>query len=261
VARESAQKIAGCFGKMKSGDDALEIEHLAHINPEEITQIEQLIEKIAKSGKAPSDEELNILTKNRTAVDIAMFGRMLAASPKFNTEAAVQVAHAITVHEIAVEDDYFTAVDDLNRGEEDSGAGHLGETEFAAGLFYLYVCINKDLLIANLGGKEELAKTSLKAFIEAATKIAPTGKQNSFASRAYASYLLAEKGAQQPRSLSVAFLKPVEGKDMLKDAIDALRKCRENIDTVYGKCCASDCEMNTITGQKTLEEILMFVAD
>ena len=75
-----------------------------------------------------------------------MFGRMLASSPTFNAEAAVQVAHAITVHEVAVEDDYFTAVDDLNKGEEDMGAGHIGETEFAAGVFYLYVCINRGLL-------------------------------------------------------------------------------------------------------------------
>ena len=51
-----------------------------------------------------------------------MFGRTLAAKPVFNMEAAVQVAHAITIHKVAVEDDYFTAVDDLNNGEEDSGS-------------------------------------------------------------------------------------------------------------------------------------------
>ena len=72
--------------------------------------------------------------------------------PCFNTEAAAQVAHAISVHSITVEDDYFTAVDDLNRAEDGAGAAHLGETEFAAGLFYLYLCIDKELLIGNLSG-------------------------------------------------------------------------------------------------------------
>ena len=38
--------------------------------------------------------------------------------------------------------------------------------------------------------------------------MAPTGKQATFASRARASYVLAETGDQQPRSLAVAFLEP-----------------------------------------------------
>jgi len=82
------------------------------------------------------------LRKDHTAVDIAMFGRMLAANTQYNMEAAVQVAHAITVHKVSVEDDFFTAVDDLNNGEEDMGSGHLGETEFAAGRF-LHLCMYK----------------------------------------------------------------------------------------------------------------------
>ena len=108
-----------------------------------------------------------------------MFGRMLANATRYNVEAALQVAHAVTVHEVAVEDDYFTAVDDLNKGEED--AVHLGETEFASGLFYRYVCINKTLLEKNLGGdknsdRKKLAATAIRALVESALKIAPSGK-------------------------------------------------------------------------------------
>ena len=46
------------------------------------------------------------------------------------------MAHAIAVHKCRVEEDFFTAVDDLNimdEGEDDSGAAHLGETEYGAG--------------------------------------------------------------------------------------------------------------------------------
>ena len=151
-------------------------------------------------------KELESLPKESdySAADLAMFGRMLASSPKANAEAAVQVAHAISVHEVAVEDDYFTAVDDLNEGAEDAGAAHIGETEFASGLFYLYVCIDQELLRHNLGdNNKDLAGKALRALTEAAAKIAPSGKQNSFASRARASYILAEKGDEQPRSLAV----------------------------------------------------------
>ncbi|HQM46193.1 MAG TPA: type I-E CRISPR-associated protein Cas7/Cse4/CasC, partial [Smithellaceae bacterium] len=157
-AKEWARQIAEVFGKGKKANtanplDELEIEQLAHFSPEEKTEIDALVDKLATTKAAPSDDDLKLLRENHTAADIAMFGRMLASSPAFNTEAAVQVAHAITVHDVAVEDDYFTAVDDLNKGNEDMGAAHIGETEFGAGVFYLYICINRDLLQENMGDK------------------------------------------------------------------------------------------------------------
>lgn len=208
-------------------------------------------------------KELESLPKESdySAADLAMFGRMLASSPKANAEAAVQVAHAISVHEVAVEDDYFTAVDDLNEGAEDAGAAHIGETEFASGLFYLYVCIDQELLRHNLGdNNKDLAGKALRALTEAAAKIAPSGKQNSFASRARASYILAEKGDEQPRSLAVAFLKPVSGKDILSEAINALTTTRENMDKVYGASAKKPELMNAVTGEGKLDAILNYVA-
>lgn len=205
--------------------------------------------------------DLLLIAKITSAFDIAMFGRMLASSPTHNIEAAVQVAHAITVHEVAVEDDYFTAVDDLNRGKEDMGAGHIGETEFAAGVFYLYACINRDLLVENLGDDKALADKALVTLVEAAAKIAPSGKQNSFASRARTSYMLAEKGSDQPRSLSVAFLKPVKGDDILTSAIIELEKRRDNFDKVYGTCYDDFKTLNAETGKGSLTDIINFVKE
>lgn len=260
-----AKQIAEVFGKAKKANAAkpleeLEIEQLAHFSPEEKGAIFALADKLAASNTAPSASDLTLLQKNHTAVDIAMFGRMLASSPAFNTEAAVQVAHAVTVHDVAVEDDYFTAVDDLNNGDDDLGAAHIGETEFGAGVFYLYLCINRDLLEANLGGKA-LAKKSLAALVEAAAKVAPSGKQNSFASRAYSSYILVEKGDQQPRSLSVAFLKPVRGEDVLGKAITEIENKRANMEKVYGKCAEATKTMNAETGAGSLDEIITFVTE
>lgn len=266
-AREWARAIAGQFGKLKAdkkteSDDDLQIEQLAHLSPAESSAADALAKACAARGSAPTAEEMKILAKPRAAVDIAMFGRMLADTPAFNMEAAVQVAHAITVHKSAVEDDFFSAVDDLNLGLEDKGAGHIGERGFGAGLFYLYICINRELLQDNLGGDAALTAQALDGLLHAVTQVAPTGMQNSFGSRAHASYLLAETGNQQPRSLVQAFLKPVKpygDRDMLAMAVEALNHRRENFDKVYGACADSRCHFDVEKGEGSLAEVIAFV--
>lgn len=260
-AREWSRKIAEQFGKAKgSKDDGkpewLEIEQLAHFSPEEIEHINKLTDILIERGTEPTDEELELLREKPAAADIALFGRMLAAKPKYNVEAAAQVAHAITIHQVAVEDDFFTAVDDLNEGVEDVGAGHMGETEFGAGLFYLYICVDRRSLLENLGGDEELARRTLAALVEAAVKVSPTGKQNSFASRAYASFALCETGDQQPRSLSVAFLQPVRGTSLLEEGIQRLMDTRDRMNHVYGDCADRFCMLNAYRGEGSLGEVV-----
>jgi CRISPR system Cascade subunit CasC len=256
-ARDWARAIAGGFGKLKAGD-GFDIEQLAHFGPEEQVAIDELVGKLVQTKVAPTDDDLALLRKPASAADIAMFGRMLAAAPAFNVEAAAQVAHAFTVHKASAEDDYFTAVDDLNRGQEDVGAGHIGETGFGAGVYYLYVCINRDLLDANLDGNTSLRDRALAALIEAIAKVSPTGKQASFASRAYASYMLAERGGQQPRSLSLAFVKPIAGSDVIGESIKALNDKLEKMDKVYGKCADDRRSYNAESGDGTLAELIAF---
>jgi CRISPR system Cascade subunit CasC len=269
-AKELAIEVVGFFGATENAVKnkplkELESSQLIHFNQSEMLALSDLTEKIAKDAKVDTDD-LKKLVAKRYDIDVAMFGRMLTGKEVVkvtkNTEAAVQVAHAVTVHEVAVEDDYFTAVDDLNNGEEDAGAAHIGETEFASGAFYLYLCINRDLLEENLGGDKALAKKALTALVESAAKVAPNGKQNSFASRAYASYIMAEKGEQQPRSLSVAFLKPVRGEDIMNKAIAELEAKRANMEKVYGLCAAGDpMIMNAETGEGSLNDIATFVTE
>lgn len=239
VAGNSAEKIAGVFGKLRKVEKGekheYEIEQLVHVGPEELNALEALADTLGAENREPTDDELKgLLARRPTAVDVALFGRMLAAAPSYNVEAACQVAHAITVHAAEVEDDYFTAVDDLNTGDEDRGAAHIGEAGFAAGLFYLYLCIDRDLLIDNLQGNKELAERAIDALVESAVKISPKGKQNSFGSRAHASYVLAEKGDQQPRSLSASFLQPVMGEGQGAEAIRKLEAQAQAFDDAYG---------------------------
>lgn len=247
--------------KDESSDKDLENKQLAHIGPDEWRRIDALVETLASEDRAPEKKELNqLLIKPVKAVDIALFGRMLAANPRYNIDAAAQVAHGITINAAAVEDDYFTAVDDLNTGEEDAGAGYIGETGFGSGVFYVYVCINRDLLLESLEGDAELTRKTLGALVEAAAKVSPTGKQNSFGSRGYAEYILAENGDQQPRSLSVAFLKPVTGKDLLGAGVAALERWRDQMDRAYGPCADARQVMNVESGEGTLDDIIAFVS-
>tara|TARA_A100001391_G_scaffold178233_1_gene142560 strand:+ start:5764 stop:6831 length:1068 start_codon:yes stop_codon:yes gene_type:complete len=231
-ANEWALEIAKVFGDVEKGK--LETSQLVHVGPEELAAVKALATTLAEEKRAPEKSELDALRHHTSAVDVALFGRMLAASPAFNVDASCQVAHAITVHAAEVEDDYFTAVDDLNTGEEHRGAAHVGDAGFGAGLFYSYVCIDRHLLEENLDGDRELADRAIAALLEAAVRTSPKGKQNSFGSRAHASYVLVEAGDQQPRSLSVSFLKPVSGDNQALDAIQRLERQVSAFDGAYG---------------------------
>jgi CRISPR system Cascade subunit CasC len=273
IARAWTRDIQRTYGEPESSETEPDAEllngQLVHVSPFEKQKLGHFVDSLAEYLlKAKSDETVSaiekaiqsrdkakdkkkanaalvkelaqaLLVKESTAVDIALFGRMLAAVPAFNFEAAVQVAHAVTVHKAAVEDDWFSAVDDLNTGLEDKGAGHIGERGFGAGLFYQYVCVDRELLDKNLGNDTALARRALGALLHAMTKVAPTGMQNSHGSRAFASYVLAEKGNQQPRSLVQAFLKPVkpaEDDNLLELAVGAIERRCANFDKVYGAC-------------------------
>ena len=266
IAKESAIKIAGQFGKLKNEKSPkdpltnLEIEQLVHISNYEQQAIKQLVDLLISEKREPTDNEVKLLRKENSSIDIALFGRMLADSPAFNIEAACQVSHALGVSTVTIEDDFFTAVDDLNNNDVDAGSAHLGERGFASALFYTYVCISRDLLLENLNGDEVLVEKTLKALTESAAKVAPTGMQNSFASRAYTSYLLIEKGSQQPRSLAVAYFNPIRSQDLVNDAITRLEEQRDKFDKVYGQCADSRYVLNSETGEGTLSAALDFVA-
>lgn len=238
---------------------------LAFVGPAEQAAFDALVEEVAKTGKAPDEATaMAIIKEAHNGADIALFGRMLAARPHFNVEAAVDVAHAITVHKAVIEDDFFTAVDDLQKRDEDddagAGAGFMGETGFGAGLYYLYLCVNRDLLLSNLGGNEALADAAVRALTEAACRVGPSGKKTSFGSHAYAQVVLAERGDALPRSLSVAFLKPVAGGDMLAEATARLRDTAENMDRAYGPTADDRYQLDVAGGAGTLAELTDFVA-
>lgn len=233
-----AETVAGIFSKLESprnGRKTNKTERrnavMVYVSPEEAKKACELALAIANGDDTcnalEKDLKSNVLQKADGAVDIAMFGRMMAAEPDFNRDAAVQVSHAFTTHACSSEEDWFSAVDDLNEHEE---AGHIGENSFGSGLFYQYVCINMDLLVKNLSGDKTLAGRAIEALIKALGETTPNGKQNSFATHPRASYMMVEKGNFAPRELSDAFFKAIPKDNILEDSIAALEKTRREID-------------------------------
>ena len=262
-ALEVARNIAAVFGKVKSARDSAPTltEQLVFVSPAERQNAFALADRAlaGEAIKAPTADAL--LHEVDTAADIAMFGRMLANRPKFNREAAVQVAHAITTHRAVAEDDYYTAVDDLKSRQtsEDAGSGFVGVQEFGAGVFYLYLCVDRGLLLRNLGGAARSVRdASLAALVEAAATVAPGAKQAGFASRARAIYVLGEKGSSQPRSLAAAFLKPVSGARQGEQSIAELEGFRDRLDAAYGPCADERCTINVVNGEGTLRDLIRF---
>jgi CRISPR system Cascade subunit CasC len=261
AALRTARSIAGLFGKLKGAKDSNPdyIEQLAFVSPEERATAFRLADR-ALAGETIEPKPEDVLLNRDRAADIAMFGRMLADNPGFNREAAVQVAHAITTHRAVAEDDYYTAVDDLKDSDEgdDAGAGFVGVQEFGSGVFYLYLCVDRDLLSENLGGNRGVRDAAIAALVEAAATVAPRGKQASFASRAYALYALAEKGPRQPRSLAAAFLRPVDGGDLGIESQKSLIDFRKQLERAYGACADAVYEMDVGGAKGSLAGLIDF---
>ena len=185
----------------------------------------------AKSAKA-NMKALRESCKLPGGLAAALFGRMVTSDTEANIDAAVHVAHAFTVHGEESESDYFTVFDDLKRVEDDAGAGHIGETEITAGLFYGYVVLDRGALLRNLGGDADMAGEVAARFVHLVATVSPGAKLGSTAPYGYASWMFLEAGDRQPRSLAEAFRDPCGSST--EAAESAARGHLEKLDNMYG---------------------------
>jgi len=264
AARKAAEQVAAVFGKLdaKGKGGALTNATLAFVSPDERAHALALAHNVLAGEKLPDKKALGktVLRSADGAVDIAMFGRMLAEATEFNREAAVQVAHAYTTHRAVSEDDFFTAVDDLKPRDDDAGSSHIGELGFGSGVYYLYACVNVDLLIENLAGDAALAERALDALARALATATPSGKQNSFAHHPRAHYIRAERGRFAPRDLGGAFFNAVKGEDLMAASIARLDDTAARIEAAYGPNFGAFAIMDLTTGQGSLAGIADFAA-
>lgn len=207
-----AAKIKTEIEKPKKGDEESEhnpyprTTYLLFLSQQQVNRAVQELLSLG-DGKLPSSEAKKILDTDHS-VDMAMFGRMIADDAAYNVDAAVQVAHAIGIHNSAPDFDYFTAVDDLAEEGEETGAGMIGTVQMMSSTLYRYATVNLDGLEENLGSAE-VARQAAQHFIEAFIASMPTGKINTFANQTLPELVYVAVRDTRPVSLVNAFETPV----------------------------------------------------
>jgi CRISPR system Cascade subunit CasC len=274
IARLAAQKIVGKVfggeakqekaqkrgGKKRSDEDAPavaaavataqvtvlgrpELEYLRRLAHDAITAGDGVPDKVeAAIDTRMRDKELQKNLKAlqpgslRAGLGAALFGRMVTGDVLSRTDAAIHVAHAMTVHAQMTESDYFTAIDDLVRETGEQGSGHINASELTSGLFYGYVVVDVVGLVSNLGDDRVLASDVVERLVYIVSTVSPGAKKGSTAPYAYSHLVLVESGTAQPRTLQNAFIEPVRTTgNVIDNAYAALQQHLTDLDAMYGK--------------------------
>ena len=188
--------------------------------------------ELAKIAKKALDPAID-------ALDIALFGRMVAKAADMNVEAAASFAHAISTHKVSNEVEFFTALDDL---AEEPGSAHMGSLEFNSATYYRYVSLDLGQLAQTLGTQD--LKKAISAFTQALFVAVPSARQTtqSGASPWEFARVLVRRGQR----LQVPFEKPVKakGEGFLQPSIDELKtyldKKEKLSGSLFGKVASYD---------------------
>lgn len=163
------------------------------------------------------------------ALDIALFGRMVAKASEMNVEAAASFAHAISTHRVSNEIEFFTALDDM---PEEAGSAHMGSLEFNSATYYRYVSLDLGQLAQSLDASD--LKDAVAAFTKALFVAVPSARQTtqSGASPWGFARVLVRKGQR----LQVPFDEPVKanGNGYLQPSIGALKNYLDRKEKLFG---------------------------
>ncbi len=198
---------------------------------------------------AIKDKELAKIAKKTLnpaidALDIALFGRMVAKAADMNVEAAASFSHAISTHKVSNEVEFFTALDDL---QEEPGSAHMGSLEFNAGTYYRYISLDLGQLAETLG-TDDLAK-AVSAFTKALYVAVPNARQTTQSGAS--SWDFARVLVRRGQRLQLAFEAPVKakGNGYLQPSIEELKTTLDNkaalSGSLFGQIASYDWGENT----------------
>lgn len=206
-------------------------------------EIERLVDLcfMAAEGRVKEKElagQLLAALDGGDAIDLALFGRMVASHASKNVDAAVQMAHAFSTHPVANEFDYFTAIDDLQDDEDEEGAGAamLGTILYNSSCYYRYANLDLNQLTANLHGDRDKAIFAAQAFLEGMIKAVPSGKQNNSAAQNPPSLIMVVIRRKGLWSLANAFAKAIRvgNNDLLASSASQLLHYWQQLVSIYG---------------------------
>jgi CRISPR system Cascade subunit CasC len=232
---EKTDKEEESSGKNENDADALFFMGMA-----EAKDVANLVIDWMRNNKKPLKKDvqkaLNFDKENANhrsfAVDIALFGRMVASAPELNADASAQVAHAISVHKVDNEYDFFAALDDMKDRSDDAesaGAAMLGTVEYNSSTLYRYATVFVDLLNGELAGDAAVTGEVVREFAHAFITSMPKGQLNTFANRTLPSAVLVTVRKDQPINLVGAFEDAVGGNNITRKASKKLAAYATNV--------------------------------
>src|SRR5690625_3783516 len=177
--------------------------------------------KVAKKALNPAED----------ALDIALFGRMVAKAADMNIEAAASFAHAISTHRVSNEVEFFTALDDLPG--EDARSAHMGSLEFNAATYYRYISLDLGQLAQTLGEDADL-KPAIEAFTKALFVAVPSARQTTQSGAS--PWEFARVMVRNGQRLQVPFETAIRAKDggYLRPSIAALKTYLDKKENMMG---------------------------
>jgi CRISPR system Cascade subunit CasC len=181
--------------------------------------------EVHKIGKKILDDGLD-------ALDIALFGRMVAQAAELSVEAASCFAHAISTHAISNEIDFFTALDDYEK-KTIAGSAHMGTLEFNSATYYRYVSLNLGQLSQSLPEEKDLL-LAVQSFLKALYLAIPQARQTTQAG--FCPWDFARVYIRQGQGLQLSFEEPVKtkGGGYLRESISTLQKNLEEKEKTAG---------------------------
>lgn len=237
---EDEKKLSDACTKL--ADNLIAKDALIFLSATEIDDLVKILQDSGFSDKADIKDFIKAHKKGNftSALDIALFGRMVAKQNDLTVEAACCFAHAITTHKAATELDFYTAVADGAEAGE-LGAAFLGTAEFTSGTFYRYVALDLNTLAENFlidpeavsAEEHELLAKAVSSFIKALFVAVPAARQHTMSAACPWDYAKVLVRNGQPLQLS--FDEPVRSKDgFVKPSIERVRSATAAQEKLFG---------------------------
>jgi CRISPR system Cascade subunit CasC len=202
-------------------------------------EVRNVLAKPSSARKAGVEDIIASMhaTNANAGIDGALFGRFATGVALHTVDGCVDVAHALTTHQIQSVADFFSAQDQLLEADE-AGAAHIGTVELTTALYYNYAVVNVDQLSKNIASLDVNQRAQLIAWIvRAFATVEPAAKRGSTAPYSELIDLVVEVGERQPVSYVGAFrqaIRPCAGEDIADLSKTKLTDHMTRLDGIYG---------------------------
>lgn len=243
-----AEAVANMLGTNEK--DGSKTKTLLFFSPAEIETLASSIADALKSNKESSifkikDDKIEAKSglgkflKNAHLLDmtdILLFGRMVASDHSLTIEGASMFSHALSIHKVRNEVDFFAAVNET-KDCDDAGAAYVNENYFNSACYYSTIQLNTSLFGEQLSFVDvQTRRDILKNFITACLLSFPKARQNSMFGASLPGFVLGlVRNHCMPLSLANAFEEPIKPSPSgyLKPAAKALMEHWQRTKRVY----------------------------